>query len=616
MTAITITDLNNAKRDVDHIAELATSVALTATDRLGNVKRTISGALAEYPNAFANAASAAANASAATTQAGISTTQAGLATAAKVAAEAARDIAKFSVGIKASIAAGLAATTTGQYFFVEGNPLLLYKNNAGAALAVPYASGLAKETAKGYAQTAVLEQFGVRNLFDPAARLVDSLLGNALVSPYGSGFVTNFIPVVEGGTLTFNKTGGFSAPYGTHFYDANKLLVLPQAASPTANTPITIPAGIAYVRATFPNAALTEMMAVQGAVLPASYLKFGLELPDEIYLQTIRAARGYTRRGINLYEPATVTQGYLIGNTTPALTASSNFFLTGYTPVTPGGQITMGTAAVGLTGNPYGGAFFDRFLNYISGFSAWAHGAVIAVPAKAAFMRVCQYYTQQENFQILEGSVVPGLSYSSQPAMLADSRHWAGKKWLAQGDSITAASPGWIAGVAAHHKATLVNHAVGGRGMSSALLTSAGAALTAADFADVDLVVLFMGTNEVGIPTGSITDSTSAATFYGYTKKFIETVLGWKPTLRIVITTLLPRLDPALTVSVKARSECLREIATFYGCPVFDVEKICGLNSLNSATYMTDSIHPNAAGSLAFLGNPAKGFFNTVFPTS
>lgn len=45
MPAITIPDLNRAKQDVDHIAEVATSTALTATDRLGNVKPTVKGAV-------------------------------------------------------------------------------------------------------------------------------------------------------------------------------------------------------------------------------------------------------------------------------------------------------------------------------------------------------------------------------------------------------------------------------------------------------------------------------------------------------------------------------------------------------------------------------------------
>ncbi len=45
MTAISITDLNNAKTDVDHIADIATSLADTSTDRLGNVKRTLTSAI-------------------------------------------------------------------------------------------------------------------------------------------------------------------------------------------------------------------------------------------------------------------------------------------------------------------------------------------------------------------------------------------------------------------------------------------------------------------------------------------------------------------------------------------------------------------------------------------
>lgn len=44
MTAITISDLNNAKTDVDHIAAIATSTSLTATDRLGHTKPTMAGA--------------------------------------------------------------------------------------------------------------------------------------------------------------------------------------------------------------------------------------------------------------------------------------------------------------------------------------------------------------------------------------------------------------------------------------------------------------------------------------------------------------------------------------------------------------------------------------------
>lgn len=45
MTAIKILDLNNAKRDLDHIAAVATSTASSATDRLGHIKPTLYAAL-------------------------------------------------------------------------------------------------------------------------------------------------------------------------------------------------------------------------------------------------------------------------------------------------------------------------------------------------------------------------------------------------------------------------------------------------------------------------------------------------------------------------------------------------------------------------------------------
>lgn len=114
MTAITIADLNNAKLDVDHIAALATSSAQTTTDRLGNTKRTMAGALAEYPNAFANAAAAAASASDALTSKGI-------AVSAKEAAEAARDAALIQAGVYPDEPTGRAAVADGAAFKVQGS---------------------------------------------------------------------------------------------------------------------------------------------------------------------------------------------------------------------------------------------------------------------------------------------------------------------------------------------------------------------------------------------------------------------------------------------------------------------------------------------------------------
>ena len=62
MTQITVTDLNNAKLDVDTIASIANSTATNVTDRLGGTRRTLYSLANEFPNASDNAAAAAADA--------------------------------------------------------------------------------------------------------------------------------------------------------------------------------------------------------------------------------------------------------------------------------------------------------------------------------------------------------------------------------------------------------------------------------------------------------------------------------------------------------------------------------------------------------------------------
>lgn len=51
MAALNIHDLNNGKKDLDHIAEVATSNAPTTVDRLGNTKRTIAGLISSAASA-------------------------------------------------------------------------------------------------------------------------------------------------------------------------------------------------------------------------------------------------------------------------------------------------------------------------------------------------------------------------------------------------------------------------------------------------------------------------------------------------------------------------------------------------------------------------------------
>ena len=69
MTQLTVSDLENAKQDVDTIAGIANSTANTVTDRLGASRRTIYSLQNEYPNASDNAAAALASATSASASA-------------------------------------------------------------------------------------------------------------------------------------------------------------------------------------------------------------------------------------------------------------------------------------------------------------------------------------------------------------------------------------------------------------------------------------------------------------------------------------------------------------------------------------------------------------------
>ena len=137
MTQLTVTDLENAKLDVDTIANIANSIEESITDRNGNQRRTIYSLQNEYPNASENAAAAALS----ETNAATSETNASIykdeTLALKEQAEVAANVSLLNAGIFASTSAGIAATVSGDYFSIvspdDNEYLILYLNNSGVA---------------------------------------------------------------------------------------------------------------------------------------------------------------------------------------------------------------------------------------------------------------------------------------------------------------------------------------------------------------------------------------------------------------------------------------------------------------------------------------------------
>ena len=132
MTQLTVSDLENAKQDVDTIAGIANSTANTVTDRLGASRRTIYSLQNEYPNASDNAAAALASATSASTSATIASN-------AQAQAEAARDATGRYFTYAEGTAAGIAATLDGDVFSVlsaDDQYWNLYRNVSGSAVAI------------------------------------------------------------------------------------------------------------------------------------------------------------------------------------------------------------------------------------------------------------------------------------------------------------------------------------------------------------------------------------------------------------------------------------------------------------------------------------------------
>lgn len=459
---------------------------------------------------------------------------------------------------------------------------------------------------------------GLVNIFDKTTITDNSSLGNNTIGTIGTFYVTAYMPVVQADFITFNAGASpLGATNGVHFYDKD-LAFLNIGAVPVASTPIAVPAGAAWARATFPKAtapALT-LMAVQGSTLPSRYVPYGIPNQNE----TLELSRDITRayaHPINLYDPALATDGFLLQST--GASANAGFSITDYMPVKAGGTITLVQAWTG--GSAYGMHFYDNRKVYLSSINApHTAGQVMAVPADAFYARTSFATVNKAIIGVLDGTVSPVAHYTSyQRVTLADVRRWANMNFAFFGDSITAGGS-WPDTFCAYLKANkTLNVAISSTGMESAFnLAANGQQATSSSIANIDVCVCMYGTNNftANTPLGTIADSSATASFYGYTRKFFETLLGWKPTLKIVMFTVLKRTSGPTNSNgntVRDFCEAIIAVSKEFGAPVLDLNYTSGLNALNLATWTSDGLHPTIpAGSDALIAKPAIGFFNSL----
>lgn len=238
------------------------------------------------------------------------------------------------------------------------------------------------------------------------------------------------------------------------------------------------------------------------------------------------------------------------------------------------------------------------------------------------------------NFDVL----TPGIDYSAMPiesTSIGDAylfgtlreqemestmlmQRWEGKKWYALGDSFTEQNiyPHYLNEYCKF--ASYYNAGWSGRNMKD-MLTK----LSQESTADYDIITVFCGTNDYGTGTalGSKSDSADTDSFYGHTRKVIETIIGQNPTARLCFFTPTMRgvfEDQPVYPSVNSAGfgleeyvDAIRDVCAAYAIPCCDTFRTSQLNPLTLSVLTQDNLHPNDAGG-KLLARQMQGFIEAL----
>ena len=254
------------------------------------------------------------------------------------------------------------------------------------------------------------------------------------------------------------------------------------------------------------------------------------------------------------------------------------------------------------------GFFADSAGNFVSGITPTLYGGsdtkyTVTVPVGAAQMYINVWFDSVED-----------ISLAIYKKTLSNIE---GKKWVSLGDSITNRAT-WQ-----HHLYNKYGLIHTNCGQGSTCLAGQGTAslppfwhadrMSAVKAADPDIVTILGGANDLvsQIQIGDNTQFSAALankdknTFIGAYSYIIETLLTWKPTLKIVIlgTTWAHNdgVDYSDTLTYTDYSNASRQVAEYYGLPFVDLHGKCGFNKFTMEDapfniYSTDHIHPNYEG--------------------
>lgn len=191
------------------------------------------------------------------------------------------------------------------------------------------------------------------------------------------------------------------------------------------------------------------------------------------------------------------------------------------------------------------------------------------------------------------------------------------KKIVIYGDSIstgTHGEGGYEGFLKNTFQAETVNYAVGSSGLSFGSPNNAASILLDVKNIpeDADLVFMWHGTNDWywGCPVGKIQDETPD-TFYGAIRTAVRCIRRKAPDSVLIWATPIFRLEKPDGAEIESAAyetenkagftmeayyDAVMRASVYYGFPVIDMRKLCGIHEENHELYLEDKVHPNRAG--------------------
>jgi hypothetical protein len=130
----------------------------------------------------------------------------------------------------------------------------------------------------------------------------------------------------------------------------------------------------------------------------------------------------------------------------------------------------------------------------------------------------------------------------------------------------------------------------------------------AQDLQNVDIVTIYLGTNDSGLINnlGSLSSTVGDGTYYGYLMASIEGYLHAKPGLRLFW--IAPYQNNDCGASCATILTAIQQVCGQYAVPVLDLYHTSGVTPIAFSYYLqSDNIHPSGAGS-AMLGRRFASF--------